>query len=43
MVSGYRKYIWQRADWPAFEYDTARLAAPLAEVAHRQGRLLGRL
>ncbi|MFI9532922.1 Fic family protein [Nocardia fusca] len=43
MTSGYRKYIWQRADWPAFEYDAARLAAPLAEVAYQQGRLLGRL
>ncbi|WP_433490681.1 Fic family protein [Nocardia grenadensis] len=43
MTSGYRKYIWQRAGWPVFEYDAARLAAPLAEVAHQQGRLLGRL
>jgi Fic family protein len=38
-----RRYIWQNADWPALEYDAARLAGPLAEVAHRQGRLLGRL
>jgi Fic family protein len=43
MPSGYRKYIWQRADWPVFEYDAARLVAPLTEVAHQQGRLLGRL
>lgn len=43
MASGFRKYIWQRADWPVFECDAARLAAPLAEVAYQQGRLLGRL
>ncbi|MFQ6226550.1 Fic family protein [Nocardia sp. NPDC002869] len=43
MTSGYRKYIWQRADWPVFAYDAARLVAPLTEVAHQQGRLLGRL
>lgn len=43
MASEYRRYIWQHADWPAFGYDAARLAAPLAEVAHQQGRLLGRL
>ncbi|MGW0178811.1 Fic family protein [Nocardia sp. NPDC003345] len=43
MAADYRKYIWQQADWPAFEYDAARLATRLAEVAQRQGYLLGRL
>ncbi|WP_280433979.1 Fic family protein [Nocardia carnea] len=43
MVPEYRRYIWQHADWPAFGYDAARLVGPLAEVAHQQGRLLGRL
>ena len=43
MAPGYRKYIWQQADWPAFRYDAAQLAKPLAQVAHQQGHLLGRL
>ena len=43
MAPGYRRCIWQHADWPAFEYDAERLVGPLAEVAHLQGRLLGRL
>ena len=36
-------YIWQAADWPHWRYDLNALAAPLAEVSHAQGVLLGRL
>mgnify|MGYP000888731180 CR=1 FL=1 len=36
-------YIWQEADWPRWRYDLAALAAPLAQVSHSQGLLLGRL
>ncbi|MFF0458496.1 DUF4172 domain-containing protein [Nocardia africana] len=43
MTSPQRRYIWQRSDWPTLTYDVARLAGPLAQVAHRQGYLLGRL
>ncbi|MDR7171669.1 Fic family protein [Nocardia kruczakiae] len=43
MTSPQRRYIWQRGDWPMLTYDVARLAGPLAQVAHQQGYLLGRL
>ena len=36
-------YIYQKALWPAFRWDHARLTPLLAEVKHRQGRLLGRM
>ena len=36
-------YIHQRPDWPRFHWDQDALAAPLAEIRHRQGRLLGRM
>jgi Fic family protein len=36
-------YIHQRPEWPHFQWDGEALAAPLAEVRHRQGRLLGRM
>ena len=36
-------YIWQRADWPRFRQDQARLTGPLAAARHAQGRLLGRM
>jgi len=36
-------YIHELEDWPQFTWDEARLAAPLADVRHRQGRLLGRM
>ena len=36
-------YIHQLQDWPEFRWDREALAAPLAEVRHRQGRLLGRM
>jgi Fic family protein len=37
------RYIHQLPDWPDFRWDHDALAAPLAEVRHRQGRLLGRM
>ena len=36
-------YIHQLPDWPTFHWDQDALAAPLAAVRHRQGRLLGRM
>ena len=37
------KYIHERHDWPAFVWSDEALAAPLAAVRHRQGRLIGRM
>jgi Fic family protein len=37
------RYIHQLADWPRFHWDQEALAAPLAALRHRQGRLLGRM
>jgi Fic family protein len=36
-------YIHQLLAWPAFRWDQHRLAAQLAAVRHRQGRLIGRM
>ena len=36
-------YIHDRADWPAFQWSADRLAARLAQVRHKQGRLIGRM
>ncbi len=36
-------YIHQLPAWPAFRWDQHRLAAQLAAVRHRQGRLIGRM
>ena len=36
-------YIHELKDWPRFRWDADRLAAPLAAVRHRQGRLVGRM
>ncbi len=36
-------YVHQLPDWPEFRWDQEALAAPLAELRHRQGRLLGRM
>ena len=38
-----RKYIHDDPDWPGFRWDDGGLAGPLAEIRHRQGRLLGRM
>jgi Fic family protein len=43
MKSGNYAYIWQAPDWPAWRYDLAALAGPMARVSHAQGLLLGRL
>jgi Fic family protein len=37
------KYIHQLPCWPAFSWDTDAIGKRLAEVRHRQGRLLGRM
>ncbi|HEX5026891.1 MAG TPA: DUF4172 domain-containing protein, partial [Agriterribacter sp.] len=37
------KYIHQLKDWPEFQWDQDKLAPLLAQVRHRQGRLLGRM
>jgi Fic family protein len=37
------RYIHQLADWPRFDWNQEALAVPLAEIRHRQGRLLGRM
>lgn len=37
------EYIHQLSEWPRFQWDQEALAGPLAEVRHRQGRLLGRM
>ncbi len=36
-------YIHQLPDWPRFRWDQGGLATSLAEIRHRQGRLLGRM
>ena len=36
-------YIHESADWPNFRWDDAKLLPLLADVRHRQGRLLGRM
>jgi Fic family protein len=36
-------YIYEDADWPNLIWDDAKLSSLLAEVRHRQGRLLGRM
>lgn len=43
MNRGENLYVWQADDWPHWRYELAVLAAPLAEVSHAQGLLLGRL
>jgi len=37
------RYIHQLTDWPRFTWDQDSLAVPLADIRHRQGRLLGRM
>ena len=36
-------YIHQLSEWPVFKWDNDALAEVLAEVRHRQGRLLGKM
>jgi Fic family protein len=37
------EYIHERAKWPNLTWDNAKLSSVLADVRHRQGRLLGRM
>ncbi|HEV3041696.1 MAG TPA: Fic family protein [Candidatus Angelobacter sp.] len=37
------KYIHEQPGWPKFRWNQGKLAARLAEVRHRQGRLVGRM
>jgi Fic family protein len=43
MSGEYGSYIWQLPQWPQFVWSHERIATPLAEARHRQGRLLGRM
>ena len=36
-------YIHQLEEWPKFHWNQDALAAPLGDIRHRQGRLLGRM
>ena len=36
-------YIHENPDWPNLRWDDAKLLPLLADVRHRQGRLLGRM
>ena len=36
-------YIHENPDWPDLKWDEAKLSALLADVRHRQGRLLGKM
>src|ERR1017187_1689962 len=36
-------YVHELQDWPRFDWNRARLAEPLADVRHRQGRLIGHM
>jgi Fic family protein len=38
-----KTHIHQLPEWPHFQWDREALADPLAEIRHRQGRLLGRM
>jgi len=37
------KFIYQHPEWPNFNWDQKKLITLLADVTHRQGRLLGRM
>jgi len=37
------RFIHQLSDWPGFRWDQEILAGPLADIRHRQGRLVGRM
>jgi Fic family protein len=38
-----RKYIHELTEWPHFQWDQATVGPLLADIRHRQGRLLGRM
>jgi Fic family protein len=37
------KYIYEQPGWPVFRWDIERIAQPLVEARHQQGRLIGRM
>jgi Fic family protein len=37
------RYIHQLPDWPQFKWDHEKLAKPLVDLRHRQGKLMGRM
>lgn len=37
------RYIHELPDWSRFTWDSEAITAPLADIRHRQGRLLGRM
>ncbi len=37
------RYIHELPDWPRFQWDREAVAGSLADIRHRQGRLLGRM
>jgi len=37
------KYIYEHKKWPELYWDQERLTGPLANIRHRQGRLIGRM
>jgi Fic family protein len=37
------QYIHQLPGWPTFHWDQQAISGPLADIRHRQGRLLGRM
>ncbi len=37
------RYVWEQPEWPKFRWDELRLAQPLADLRHEQGRLFGRM
>ena len=39
----YSQYIWEREEWPRFEWDAERLLGPLGKLSHAQGQLSGRM
>jgi Fic family protein len=43
MVRRIGRFIHDRKDWPRFHWKSERLAELLADVRHRQGRLIGRM
>ncbi|MDP3857491.1 MAG: Fic family protein [Stagnimonas sp.] len=43
MNGGEYSFVWQRPDWPNWQFDLTRVAVPLAAVSRAQGELFGRL
>lgn len=36
-------YLWEQPEWPELRWDPLRLASPVADLRHEQGRLFGRM